>query len=166
MMLYILRHATAEEAGPGGDDADRRLTERSRERMKGAAHGFKTLDIKLDAILTSPLPRASETADILAAAYENTPAPQVLPELGAGVAPSEVASALRPFAKLDSVMIVGHEPQLSALASLLLTGSPAGMHLLLRKGGCIGLALPTRFDRGGAELHWMLTHRQLRKLRK
>lgn len=166
MMLYILRHATAEEAGPGGDDATRRLTDRSREKMKSAAAGFKTLDIKLDAILTSPLPRASETASIVATAYGNTPAPQVLPELGAGVAPSEVVSALRPFAKLDTLMVVGHEPQLSALASLLLTGSPAGMHLLLRKGGCVALDLPARFERGGAELQWMMTHRQLRKLRK
>ncbi len=166
MMLYILRHATAEDAPPGGDDGKRRLTDRSREKMKGAAAGFKTLDLKLDAILTSPLPRAHETADIVAAAYNNTPAPQVLPELGTGAAPSEVVSALRHFAKLDSVMIVGHEPQLSALASLLLTGSPAGVHVLLRKGGCIALDLPTRFERGGAELHWMMTHRQLRKMKK
>jgi phosphohistidine phosphatase len=166
MMLYILRHATAEETGRGGDDAARRLTPRSREKMHIAAGGFRALQLKFDAILTSPLPRASETAAIVAAVYDNTPAPQVLPELGAGVAPSEVVSALRPFTKLDSVMIVGHEPQLSALASLLLTGSPAGVHLLLRKGGCIGLELPARIERGGAELHWMMTHRQLRKLRK
>jgi phosphohistidine phosphatase len=166
MMLYILRHATAEDLHPGSDDGARRLTERSREKMKSAASGFKTLDLRLDAILTSPLPRASETAELVANAYNNTPAPQVLPELGAGAAPSEVVSALRPFAKLDSVMIVGHEPQLSSLASLLLTGSPAGVHLLLRKGGCIALELPARFERGGAELQWMLTHRQLRKMRK
>jgi phosphohistidine phosphatase len=165
MMLYILRHAIAEDAAPGGDDGKRRLTTKGREKMVEAAQGFRALGLELDAILTSPLPRASETADIVSAAYGKSPAPQVLPALATGARPTEVVSALRPFNKLDSVMIVGHEPQLSALASLLLTGSPAGVHMELRKGGCIALEL-SKLERGGAVLHWMLTNRQLRKLGK
>jgi hypothetical protein len=48
---------------------------------------------------------------------------------------------------------------------MLLTGSPAGLHMILRKGGCIALELK-KLERGGAELHWLLTNRQLRKLGK
>lgn len=166
MMLYILRHATAEEASPSGEDGARRLTERSKEKMRGAAIALRELVPRFDSILTSPLARATETAEIVAAAYENKPAPQVLPALATGVAPSDAVVALRTFAKLADVMIVGHEPQLSAIASILLTGAADAVNLKLKTGGCIAIDLPARFDRGGGELRWMLTHRQLRRLRK
>ena len=168
MMLYILRHAAAEESASsgGGDDGARKLTERSREKMPGAAAGLRAMGLKFDAILTSLLVRAAQTAEIVSAAYENTPPPQVLPALATGVAPADAVAALRAFAKHDEVMIVGHEPQLSAIASILLTGAGDVAHLKLKTGGCIAIDLPARFERGGGELRWMLTHRQLRQMRK
>jgi phosphohistidine phosphatase len=166
MMLYILRHAAAEEAGSSGDDGARKLTERSREKMRGAAAGFRAMGIKFDAILTSPLVRATETAELVASAYDNTPPPQVVPALATGIAAADAVSALRAFAKQDEVMIVGHEPQLSAIASILLTGAGDVAHFKLKTGGCIAIDLPARFERGGGELRWMLTHRQLRQMRK
>jgi phosphohistidine phosphatase SixA len=84
---------------------------------------------------------------------------------GSGFAPAEAASALKAFAKQEHVMIVGHEPQLSALASLLVAGSPDAVRLELKKGGLIALELSGRADRGGMLL-FMLTPRQLRRLRK
>src|SRR5208337_3657857 len=72
MMLYILRHATAEEAASSGDDGARKLTERSKEKMRGAAAGLRAMGVKFNVILTSPLARAAETAEIVSAAYENT----------------------------------------------------------------------------------------------
>jgi len=166
MMLYIMRHAAAEEAASSGDDGARKLTERSKEKMRGAAAGFRAMGIKFDAILTSPLARATETAELVASAYDNTPPPQVVPALATGIAAADAVSALRAFAKQDAVMIVGHEPQLSAIASILLTGAGDVAHLKLKTGGCIAIDLPTRFERGGGELSWMLTHRQLRQMRK
>jgi phosphohistidine phosphatase len=166
MILYILRHGIAEDSSASGDDGARKLTERGRDKMRDIAVGMRAYGLKFDVILTSPLARATETAEIVAAAYANTPPPQVMPALAGGVAPAEVVSALKPFLRHDQVMIVGHEPQLSALASLLLTGSPEGASIGLKKGGCIALAVPTRADKGGAQLRWMLTPRQLRRLRK
>jgi phosphohistidine phosphatase len=166
MMLYILRHAAAEEAASSGDDGARKLTERSKEKMRGAAAGFRAMGIKFDAILTSPLARATETAELVASAYDNTPPPQVVPALATGIAASDAVSALRAFAKHDEVMIVGHEPQLSSIASILLTGAGDVAHLKLKTGGCIAIDLPARFERGGGELRWMLTHKQLRQMRK
>jgi len=166
MILYILRHGIAEEALSGGDDGARKLTAKGRDKMRDTAEGMREYGLRFDAILTSPLARATETAEIVASAYANTPPPQVLPALATGVPADEAAAALRSFAKQKHMMIVGHEPQLSALAALLMTGSIDTPKLALKKGGCIALQVPSRLERGGAELLWMLTSRQLRKLRK
>jgi len=166
MILYILRHGVAEDAATLGDDGARKLTPKGREKMRDAADGMRNYGLKFDAILTSPLARATETAEIVAAAYANTPPPQVLPALATGVPAAEAAAALRSFAKQKHVMIVGHEPQLSAVAAIVLTGSPEGARMQLKKGGFVALSVPSRPDKGGAELLWMLTPRQLRNLRK
>ena len=164
MMLYILRHAEAEETAESGGDEARKLTVHGKDRMSDAAAGMRAFGIKFDAIVTSPLVRAAETAQVVASAYSNGPPPQVLPALSGGVSPAEAVTALIPFERHDSVLIVGHEPQLSGLVSLLLTGSPDAMHLRFKKGACVALDVPRRFERGGAELRWMLTQRQLRRL--
>jgi phosphohistidine phosphatase len=166
MILYVLRHAQAEgKAEQGGDEA-RRLTPRGRDKMRSAAAGLRALRLRFDAIITSPFARAAETADIVAAAYANDPPPQVLPALAGGFSPAEAVAALAPFARYDHLMIVGHEPQLSGVVSLLLSGSSEVVHLDFKKGGCIALELSNRLERGGAELLWMLSQRQLRKFRK
>ena len=167
MILYILRHGIAEVAAADGDDGARKLTAKGRDKMRDVAEGLREFGYKFDAILTSPLARATETAEIVAAAYANTPPPQVLPALATGVSAPEAGAALRAFAKHKHVMIVGHEPQLSSLASLLLTGAHDSVRINLKKGACMALSVPAaRIDKGGAELLWMLTARQLRKLRK
>ena len=150
MRLYILRHATAEEAASSGDDGARKLTERSKEKMRGAAAGLRAMGLKFNVILTSPLARAAETAEIVSAAYENNPPPQVLPALATGVAATDAVAALRAFSKHEDVMIVGHEPQLSAVASILLTGASDVVHVKLKTGGCIAIDLPARFERSDA----------------
>lgn len=166
MILYVLRHGIAEDAPVGGDDGARKLTDRGRDKVSRAAAGMRAAGLKFDAILTSPLARATETAEAVAAAYANTPTPQVMPALATGVAAAEVVAALKPFARLDHVLIVGHEPQLSSLVSLLLFGSPGGLSLDLKKCGCVAVEISALTDKGGARLRWMLTPRQLRRLRK
>lgn len=167
MIVYILRHGMAEDTTPaGGDDGARRLNARGREKVRTAAAGMRALGLKFDAILTSPLARAAETAELVAAAYANAPAPEVIAALAAGVPPAETVAALKPYDGQARVMIVGHEPGLSAVASLLLTGSASSLDLDLKKCGMVALKLPEGIERGGAQLLWMLTPRQLRRLRK
>jgi phosphohistidine phosphatase len=167
MILYVLRHAIAEEEAPRGDDRLRRLTARGRAKMRAAAEGMRALRLRFDVILTSPLVRAAETAAIVSEAYGGKPAPRELPALAAGVAPAETARALRPFARHEHVLIVGHEPGLSTLASLLLTGSLTATSIELKKGGTIALAVPQLppANPASATLLWMLTPRQLRRLK-
>lgn len=166
MILYVLRHGVAEDSAVDGDDGARKLTAKGRDKLRDTAEGLREFGLRFDAILTSPLARATETAEMIAAAYANTPPPQVLPALATGVPPAEAAAALRAFTKQKHVMIVGHEPQLSALASLILTGSTEDLKLELKKGACIAMHVSPRLEKGGSELLWMLTSRQLRKLRK
>jgi phosphohistidine phosphatase len=166
MMLYIVRHAEAEPAGQGVADEARRLTPRGRKRTRGAAAGMAALGLKFDTILTSPLPRAKETAEIVAAAYSDSTHPKELPALVGNVAPSEAMAELAPFARNQNVLIVGHEPQLSRLVALLLTGTRDGLQVNFKKGACVALEFTRRFEAGAAQLRWMLTQRQMRRLRK
>jgi len=163
MMVYILRHGVAEDAEPGGDDRSRRLTPQGRAKMQKATAGMRALGLEFDVILTSPLPRAAETAAIVAAACGKEPAPRELAALAPGAAAS-IMPALRPFARRSHVMLVGHEPGLSQLASLLLTGSTDAVALDLKKGGCIAIDLAKLVPPTGATLRWVLTPKQLRQL--
>jgi len=163
--LYIMRHAEAEDDAASGGDAARSLTARGRERTRDGARGLRSLGLRFDAILTSPLSRAAQTAELVADEYSNNPPPRVLPALSPEIAPREAIAALAPFARQGSVLAVGHEPQLSRLVALLLN-SNGTVPIRFKKGACVALAFAKNVEPGAAELRWMLTQRQLRKLRK
>ena len=163
MTLYLLRHGIAEDRVPGRPDRDRRLTARGRARMQRAAAGLRVLVGQVDAVLTSPFPRAAETAAIAAAAFPKSPKPRDLDALTPDASPMEALRILRAGVKGERVMLVGHEPGLSSLASLLLTGSLDGMRIALKKGGCLALAIRTPAPRS-ATLAWLATPRALRRI--
>jgi phosphohistidine phosphatase len=163
MILYVLRHGIAEDAGPSGGDRDRRLTSRGRARLQRAAAGMQALGLGFDVLLTSPYARAAETAAVVAAVLGDGPTPRELPELAQEKAPAEILRALRPFARRAHVAIVGHEPGLSGVVALLLTGSAEGMGMSLKKGGMVALEVRA-VQPGAATLLWALTPRQLRRL--
>lgn len=163
MKLYIVRHGVAEEAAPGGDDRVRRLTPRGRTKMEEAAAGLRALDVRPEVVLTSPLPRAAETAAILVAGVRG-PEPREFPALAPDVATTETLRALRLFARHQSVMIVGHQPNLGQLAALLLGGSTDHPRLEVKKGACLAIELTSFVPGGGASLVWLLPPRILRRL--
>jgi phosphohistidine phosphatase len=167
MMLYILRHGAAEnDPPPGGDDGARRLTARGREKVREAAAGMRALRVRFDAILASPLPRAFETAELVAAAFTGAPAPEKLTALSTGMTAADALAALKPYERYEHLMIVGHQPGLGATASLLLSGSASAVNIGLKKSGIIALELRDGIERGSAQLCWMLTSRQLRRMRR
>jgi phosphohistidine phosphatase len=166
MILYVLRHGIAEDSAPEGDDASRHLTPRGRKRVYAAANGMRAMGLQLDHILTSPFVRAAETAAIVGEVYGGDPVPREFPPLAQGIAPVETVRALRPFAGHSAIVVVGHEPGLSGVIAFLLTGSPDGFRLALKKSGLVALDVHDLGRRAGATLQWMLTPRQLRALRK
>ena len=163
MTLYLLRHGIAEDRTADKPDRERTLTPRGRARMRQAAVGLRVLVDHVDEIFTSPFPRAAETATIAAAALAKGPKPRALDALSHGTSPMEALRVLRSMAKGERIMLVGHEPELSHLASLLLTGSIDGLHLELKKGGCLAIEIRTLAPRV-ATLAWLVTPRTLRKL--
>jgi phosphohistidine phosphatase len=166
MTLYVLRHALAEDLAPDGEDHDRALTQAGCDRTREAAAGMRALGLKFDVILTSPKVRAVETASLVAAAYDKQPAPELIQVLGDQTPIEHAVAALAPYFMLRHVLIVGHEPQLSAICSLILTGKPDLLKIDLKKGGCVAIELPDRADRAGAQLLWMMSQKQLRRIRK
>jgi phosphohistidine phosphatase len=165
MMLYIMRHGLAEEPTPKGDDAARKLTEKGADKIRKAAGGMRAAQLAFNLILTSPIARAAETAAIVAHELSG-PKPKPIPELSTGVAPALALETLIKLRLPESVLVVGHEPTLSRLASLMLTGSSESISIKLKQGGVIALEFPDRAESGSAKLCWMMTQRQLRKLKK
>jgi phosphohistidine phosphatase len=162
MMLYLVRHAIAEDAPTGGDDAERRLTPGGRRKMRGVVRGLCALGVEPDVILTSPLVRAVETARIVVAGLRGAPEPREAEALTPDVPPVETLKALRLFGRSQQVMVIGHEPNLSSTLALLLTGAADGAAIELKKGSCAAVELTAFEPRSGATLRWLLPPRVLR----
>ncbi len=123
MKLYLLRHAIAVERGTPGfeDDSLRPLTEAGRDKMQRIARGMKTLGLSFDHILTSAYVRAEQTATIVAAALGSEKRLMTEPLLAADQEPHAILTNLAGAeGESSNVLLVGHEPYLSELASLLI----------------------------------------------
>jgi phosphohistidine phosphatase len=115
MELYIIRHAEAEPAAMGRDDARRALTPKGAEAFAREVRGLEHLGVALDRVYHSPLLRAVETADLLAPLLDGESI--VTPELAHP--PSE--EFLRSLSG-ERVAVVGHEPHVSDLLMVLVLG--------------------------------------------
>ena len=165
MNLYVVRHAIAADLGTDGsyDDSQRPLTEMGRKKMHDIAGGLHAFDVNLNLILSSPYLRARETAEILADVFkmkdrlvfsENLVPPGYIAEL---------IDEVNEKYPVGSLAIVGHEPTLSALPSMLLSGKPS-LNITMKKGGVCCLSMDKLRFEGGATLEWLLTPAQLVKL--
>lgn len=121
MQLVLIRHARAEERALFKRDRTRALTADGRRRMSKAARGLRALVPGLTGIATSPLLRARQTAEIVAAVYTSVDV-VTLPALSPGVAPRTVLAWLRTQPQDTLLALVGHEPDLGQLAGWLLSG--------------------------------------------
>jgi phosphohistidine phosphatase len=163
--LYILRHGIAVDPGtPGIPDDERPLTAKGQKRMHEIACGLRRLDLKLDRIVTSPLPRARETAEIVAEELDAEDLVESTDLLGVGSDAASIHTWLRERTE-DRLMIVGHNPSLSDLITILVFGKrKLGPQICdLKKGGIAALepsaAAPDRYD-----LLWIATPRLIRRL--
>jgi phosphohistidine phosphatase len=167
MDLYIVRHAIAVERGDAAfpSDDDRPLSPEGIHKFRLAARGLSELGMKLDRIVSSPLLRARQTAEILK-------------EVAAKRAEINTAKELRPDAPFDgtleavnryrdeSIAIVGHEPHLSGFTSFLLVGGGELAAIEFKKGAVARLVIPDRPAAGTATLEWLIQPGALRLLAK
>ena len=150
MELYLLRHADADTMAET-DDA-RPLSEKGEGQGKKVARFFEARRIAPARVLSSPVLRALQTAEIVVAhlGLELT----VVPWLACGMRPAEALKYLQEYAGEPAVMIVGHEPDFSGLAAWLL-GLPSGEHVEIRKASLTRLTVAA-WERGGARLDFSL----------
>jgi phosphohistidine phosphatase len=123
MEIWILRHAKAEEGGPDTPDEERALTPAARTRMRSAARAIARLEPKFDAILTSPLRRARQTAEPVAQALGQGKDLIETVALAPGADPGEILREIE-RRRRKRVLLVGHMPHLGELLGYLLTGRP------------------------------------------
>ena len=121
MEIWVLRHAKAEEAGPATSDEQRPLTPGARKTMRSVAGAIARLEPKLDAILTSPLLRARQTAEPVARALGQRHLLIETESLSPGADPKEILREIEKR-RLGSALLVGHMPHLGRLLGYLLTG--------------------------------------------
>jgi phosphohistidine phosphatase len=166
MNLFFLRHAKAFPRGPKyRPDSKRPLTREGEKAMRQAAAGIQRLDLSFDLILTSPYLRALRTAEILAEAYDSKKL-FVTRHLAADADPREVVGEIMEnFGALENIALVGHEPFLSGLISILLSGKP-GMKIDFKKAALCKLSVEDLRFGECATLCWLLTPRQLARLSK
>ena len=152
MRLYFLRHGLASDSATWqGDDFDRPLTDDGRERMAREAKAIKQLDLALDLIVTSPLARARQTAAIVADALQIHDLLVEDSRLALHFDLDQLANILQAHRKAGTLMLVGHEPSMSATIGGLIGGAAIDF----KKGS---LARVDVFDGTGlkGELVWLV----------
>jgi phosphohistidine phosphatase len=139
-VLYFVRHASAEDPRPGKSDAERALTPDGIRKFRRAARGI----VKLTApappkrILTSPLLRARQTAELLAEAFERDNLTLELRGLPALGPPGSLPGLLKEVGERN-ILVIGHEPLLSSWIGQLCFGGPG--ELLMKKGALAAVEL-------------------------
>lgn len=166
MQLLLLRHGIAEARDPAGgrEDADRVLTPEGRDKVRQVARGLRRLNVAPDLILSSPLARARQTAEIVAEVLRLSERVRFSDHLATSGAHAELIRELRGWEPApETVLLVGHEPDLSELTGLLLTGRPT-LEMRFKKAGLCRLTLD-RIEFGpGAVLDWFVPPKILRAL--
>lgn len=162
--LYLIRHAIAEERGEAWpDDNKRPLSEDGISRMRKAARGLARLGVSLDVLLTSPLVRTRQTAEIVAAAVDSRPAIVNAESLAPGGSYGAVVADLEKQGRKTRIALVGHEPNIGELAARLIGSRHA---IEFKKGAICRIDVDAIPPTGPGALRWLLTPRILRLVRK
>ena len=151
MQLYFMRHGLADRAEWSGDDFERPLTAEGRSKIEKSARRLRDIGLQADYILTSPLVRALQTAEILADALELKDRLVVDDRVDPGFDLARLRSILSAYADADGIVLVGHEPSFSEVVGGLIGG---GM-VVCKKGSVTRVDLETPQSRHG-ELVWLL----------
>lgn len=162
--VLIVRHGTAVNVGEKGvrRDADRMLSPEGREKTRQAALGLRRIDCRPALVLSSPLVRAVETAEIFAETLQVEEDIRILPAIGSPIDLRAAVSSLRSCADFP-VMLVGHMPGLSDLASSLVSGGCSAA-FAMRKASVLCIAFDGTPAPGAGALEWFVPPKVLRSL--
>ncbi len=158
MNLYVIRHAIAVDEGTTEyeQDSQRPLTDKGKKKMRQIAKGLHALGVKFDLILSSPYVRATETAEILADVFKMKQNVELSDNLIPMGDPDLLIAEINEKFSVDSIALVGHEPELTHLIGLLISEN-AAMDMTLKKGGVCSLSTDDLHHTRKATLEWLLT---------
>lgn len=159
-IIVFLRHGRAEDARDGVTDEERPLTQEGHAEMMKLAAGVERAFPRAQTIFSSPLTRAVQTALWIAKAYRSRIKVHETPALTPNAPPDEFATLLRDMSE-RRIIVVGHEPNLTANMLALVGMTNIGHRLALQRGGCYAVRVRAE---GDGVLEWLLSPRILRKL--
>ena len=164
MNLFFLRHGIAVERDEFdyASDAARPLTPKGKKQLRAAAAALRAMELRFDVIFSSPLVRAKQTAEIIAAELKLQKRLVFADELKPGGSAKKLVQTIGGLKPLpENILLVGHEPDFSELISLLVTGN-TGAGFALKKGGLAKLEIEKLRVGKCASLAWLLTPAQMK----
>jgi phosphohistidine phosphatase len=162
--LFLIRHGVAEERGDAWpDDAKRPLSEEGIERFQKSARGLARLDVWIDVVLTSPLVRARQTAEIVASAFDPRPSIVTIESLAPGGSYASLVADLEKHGRKTRIALVGHEPGIGELGARLI-GSRHSFEF--KKGAVCRIDVDEIPPVGPGDLRWFLTPKVMTSIKK
>lgn len=162
--LYVIRHGVAEPRGDAwSDDTKRPLTDDGMSRLRKSARGLVRLGIAFDVVMTSPLTRARQTAEIVASAFNARPPIVVIDSLAPSGSYQALIADLEKQGRRTRIALVGHEPAIGETAARL-AGSRHPFSL--KKGAVCRIDVDALPPAGPGTLRWLATPRMLRSIGK
>jgi phosphohistidine phosphatase len=160
--LYLIRHGVAAERGKDWpDDSNRPLTPEGVARLRQVARGLNAIDVSFDQIVTSPLVRTRQTADVFSEDLKSKPPVVTSDALAPAGTPAAVIQEITKHIRKARVALVGHEPNLGELAAQLIG---ARSPLAFKKGGICRIDFDILPPKGAGRLCWFITPKMLRSL--
>jgi len=169
--LYLLRHGdagTRTVIAAGQDSGDLPLTIAGKEEITVLARSLKHLNLKFDAIISSPLKRAVQTAKIIAKALVMEKSISIWNELVPEGNRSKLYHRLNQYARESTILMVGHQPYLTNIISDMIFQKRVNQvgQINLKKGGLAKIIVISLTPNTSGELRWLLTPRILKSLTK
>ena len=160
--LYLIRHGIAAERGEEfPDDSKRPLTSEGIARLRKEAKAIEALGVSFDQILSSPLVRARQTADVFAEELKGKPPIANTDALTPAGSPGAVIQELGKHMRKARIALVGHEPNIGELAARLI-GARAPLEF--KKGAICRIDFEVFPPKGTGQLSWFITPRMLRRM--
>lgn len=158
MKLYLLRHGIAIDhiGGAISSDWERPLTKEGQIETKRVAEALHKLGVKADLVVSSPLVRAKQTAEIIFQVLAKGSEIQIADSLAPGGTASDLYKFLRPFSQANEIFLVGHEPDISRLAGILLWSGP-DLYMPFKKAGICRIDIVDLPPTSPGVLKWFLT---------
>lgn len=161
LQLYLIRHGLAAERGADyPDDSKRPLTAEGIAKLKKEVKALARLDVDFDLIISSPLVRAKQTAEVFAQAMASHPTLTLSDALAPAGTPAAVFQELAKHMRKARIALVGHEPNIGELTARLIGTRTA---IEFKKGAICRIDFEVFPPKGTGLLRWFIPPRMLRK---